>query len=200
MAFNLAPTGSVLPFAGATIPNGWLLCDGSAVSRALYSTLFSIIGTAWGYGDQSTTFNLPNLRAQFLRGKDAGSGNDPNVVQRVASSAGGATGDNVGSYEAHGLAANGLSLPADSMSLTGTTTFTASDHTHTYSGVGSKSYVTGTGFYYGNGGTVLASGQTYSTGVPSASGTVGINYSSGVYTDDNEIRPENAYVNYIIKV
>lgn len=55
------PTGSIKPFAGTTIPNGYLLCDGSAVSRTTYAALFAVIGTTYGSGDGSTTFNVPNL-------------------------------------------------------------------------------------------------------------------------------------------
>ena len=57
---DLIPAGTVQMFAGNTIPAGWLLCDGSAVSRTDYAKLFSAIGTTWGAGDGSTTFNLPN--------------------------------------------------------------------------------------------------------------------------------------------
>lgn len=56
------PAGVTLPFAGASVPTGWLLCNGSAVSRTAYSRLFSAIGTTWGGGDGSTTFNLPDMR------------------------------------------------------------------------------------------------------------------------------------------
>ena len=55
-------------FAGNTIPEGWLLCDGSAVSRTDYAKLFSAIGTTWGAGDGSTTFNLPNSIGRFAEG------------------------------------------------------------------------------------------------------------------------------------
>ena len=58
-------TGCVLPFAGSTAPDGYLICDGSAVSRTTYSALFAVIGTTYGTGDGSTTFNIPdytNLR------------------------------------------------------------------------------------------------------------------------------------------
>lgn len=56
------PSGIISPFAGSSVPKGWLLCNGSAVSRTTYSRLFSAIGTAYGEGDGSTTFNLPDLR------------------------------------------------------------------------------------------------------------------------------------------
>ncbi len=55
------PTGSYLPFAASTPPAGFLKCDGSAISRSLYPELFAVIGTTYGAGDGSTTFNLPNF-------------------------------------------------------------------------------------------------------------------------------------------
>lgn len=58
----IIPTGSIFEFAGITIPNGWLLCDGAAVSRTAYNALFAMIGTAYGAGDGSTTFNVPDRR------------------------------------------------------------------------------------------------------------------------------------------
>lgn len=65
---DLIPAGTVQMFAGNTIPAGWLLCDGSAVSRTDYAKLFSAIGTTWGAGDGSTTFNLPNSIGRFAEG------------------------------------------------------------------------------------------------------------------------------------
>jgi microcystin-dependent protein len=58
-----SPVGLLAPFAGASAPSGWLLCDGSAVSRTTYAPLFAVIGTTYGAGDGSTTFNLPDMRA-----------------------------------------------------------------------------------------------------------------------------------------
>jgi microcystin-dependent protein len=69
-----APCGSIMPFAGATIPAGWLLCDGAAVSRTTYSSLFAALGgisSPWGLGDGSTTFNLPDLRKRVPVGQGA---------------------------------------------------------------------------------------------------------------------------------
>lgn len=61
-------TGAIVPFAGADAPAGWLLCDGSEVSRVNYSKLFDVIGTAYGSGDGETTFNLPDLREAMPKG------------------------------------------------------------------------------------------------------------------------------------
>lgn len=58
---NGVPTGTILPYGGSTAPNGFLLCDGSAVSRTTYAALYAVIGDAYGAGDGNSTFNLPNL-------------------------------------------------------------------------------------------------------------------------------------------
>ncbi len=62
------PIGTILSFGGTTAPKGYLLCNGAAVSRTDYSALFAVIGTSFGAGDGSTTFNVPDLRGEFLRG------------------------------------------------------------------------------------------------------------------------------------
>ena len=67
----LVPTGTVLAFAGSSAPSGFLLCDGRAVSRTTYTSLFSVIGTTYGSGDGSTTFNLPDMRGRVAVGSDA---------------------------------------------------------------------------------------------------------------------------------
>lgn len=65
------PTGTIIAFAGNTLPKGYLLCDGSKVSRTTYKKLFDVIGTTYGAGDGSTTFTLPNLIDRFLEGSSA---------------------------------------------------------------------------------------------------------------------------------
>lgn len=67
---QVLPPGSLMAYAASSAPTGWLLCDGSAVSRTTYATLYGVIGTTWGTGDGSTTFNVPDLRGQFVRGYD----------------------------------------------------------------------------------------------------------------------------------
>lgn len=66
---SVIPPGTITPFAGTNVPDGWFLCNGAPVSRETYSALFSSIGTFHGNGDGSTTFNLPDYQGQFLRGK-----------------------------------------------------------------------------------------------------------------------------------
>jgi microcystin-dependent protein len=70
------PAGAVQPFAMSTPPTGWLKCNGQAVSRTGYAALFSAIGTTYGVGDGSTTFNVPDLRGEFIRGWDDSRGID----------------------------------------------------------------------------------------------------------------------------
>lgn len=67
--YSLLPTGVILPYGGVTAPTNFLLCDGSAVSRTTYANLFTVIGTRYGAGNGSTTFNVPKLNdGSFVRG------------------------------------------------------------------------------------------------------------------------------------
>lgn len=74
---QMAPPGLVAFFARATTPTGWLKANGAAVSRAAYADLFAAIGTTFGAGDGVNTFNLPDMRGEFVRGWDDGRGVDP---------------------------------------------------------------------------------------------------------------------------
>lgn len=81
---GMVPSGTVLYFAGQTAPAGWLKANGAAVSRTAYATLFAAIGTTYGAGDGRSTFNLPDLRGEFLRGWDDGRGVDAGRVFGLA--------------------------------------------------------------------------------------------------------------------
>lgn len=76
----LLPPGIVMYFANSTAPNGWIKANGAAISRTAYSALFTAIGTTYGAGDGSTTFNLPDLRGEFIRSFDDGLGVDSERV------------------------------------------------------------------------------------------------------------------------
>ena len=76
IASSAVPTGSIIAFGGTTAPTGYLLCNGSAYSRSGYANLFNIIGVAYGGGDGVSTFNVPDLRGQFVRGNDNSRGID----------------------------------------------------------------------------------------------------------------------------
>lgn len=69
---SLIPTGLILPYGGSAAPTNWFLCDGTAKNRVTYATLFAIVGTTFGVGDGSTTFNLPDLRGRMPVGAGTG--------------------------------------------------------------------------------------------------------------------------------
>lgn len=124
LALARVPAGMVMHFAGADAPSGWLVCDGSAVARADYADLFSAIGTVYGAGDGSTTFNLPDLRGEFLRGLDSGRGVD---ADRALGSA------QEEAYKSH--THTGSSSNTGSHTHTGSVTVNSDGaHTHTVSG------------------------------------------------------------------
>lgn len=104
------PTGALIPYAGTSAPTLFLLCQGQAVSRTTYSDLFAVIGTTYGSGDGSTTFNLPNPNGKTVVGK-ASSGTFLNL---------GATGGS------ETVILDSTQIPSHSHPL--------SDHSHTYSG------------------------------------------------------------------
>lgn len=169
------PAGTILPYAGTTAPSGYLLCNGSAVSRTTYATLYGVIGSTFGSGDGSTTFNLPDLRGRFLRGLDSSAGNDPDAGSRTAMTTGGNTGDNVGSVQ--GDAFQGFGLQGQRY----TTTLSDANRLSTAS---------------------VSPGNTLAT-VVSSTITSSALVNDGTYGTpriSHETRPKNVNVNYIIKL
>lgn len=143
-ATDLTPAGTVIYTARSTAPTGYLKANGAAVSRTTYATLFSAIGTTYGGGDGSTTFNLPDLRGEFVRGLDDGRGVD--TSRTLGSSQGDATalpsnafttsnpGNHSHSYsggDRQNVGSGGASQP---VSQGGNTTGAAGAHTHTIGG------------------------------------------------------------------
>lgn len=135
---GIIPPGVTLPYAGTSAPNGWLLCYGQAVSRTTYSGLFAAIGTTYGSGDGSTTFNLPDCRGRMIGGKDNMGGVAANRITAGVSGITGTTLGAVGGSEAmhqHNHSSTGLTNSTSS--VTGTTVanntgLTNVDHTHNY--------------------------------------------------------------------
>jgi len=122
------PTGAVSAFAGSTAPTGWLLCSGQAVSRTTYAALFALIGTTYGVGDGSTTFNLPDLRGRVVAGEDDMGGTAAN---RLTSGVSGITGTTLGA--AGGDERLQQHQHANTASFTGSAVNTgnqSADHTH----------------------------------------------------------------------
>lgn len=121
------PVGMVVDYAGTAAPTNWLLCYGQAVSRTTYADLFTAIGTVYGVGDGSTTFNLPDARGRVVAGQDDMGGTSAN---RLTGQSGGVNGDTlggVGGDETHELTI--AQLAAHTHTVTGTTNSTGS-HTH----------------------------------------------------------------------
>ncbi|AXP07711.1 putative tail-fiber protein [Sinorhizobium phage phiM6] len=121
-----APTGTVIMHAANTAPTGYLECSGAAVSRTTYSDLFAVIGTVFGAGDGSTTFNLPNLRGEFVRGWDNGRGIDTGRVFGSAQAA------NISSHT-HAIDPPSTATTSDTHSHTFSATTSSDSHTHTFS-------------------------------------------------------------------
>lgn len=121
------PAGIVLPYGGSTAPAGWILCDGTAVSRTTYARLFTAIGTAYGSGDGSTTFNVPDMRGRTFAGAEvAGSSQSRLEVSMNATGTSGETVLTVAStanlrYGMGVYAAAGIAAGAYITDLTGTT-------------------------------------------------------------------------------
>lgn len=109
------PIGSVTMYTGAAAPSGWLLCNGVAVSRATYANLFAVIGVAYGAGDGSTTFNVPDMRDRVFVGASG-------------TKARGSTGGNATVNLSH---AHNVNAHSHSVSIT---TTNAGNHQHSYSG------------------------------------------------------------------
>lgn len=115
------PSGAVAFFARNSAPTGWLKANGAAVSRTAYASLFAAIGTTFGAGDGSTTFNLPDMRGEFMRGWDDGRGADP--------------GRGFGSFQGNAI---------QSHQHTGSTSITGA-HAHTVGGNNANGRFTATG-------------------------------------------------------
>ena len=110
-ANTITPVGSILSYAGTVAPTGFFLCVGDTVSRTTYAALYAVTGDAYGNGDGTTTFHLPDLRARFLRGNDFGVGRDPDRDSRTAMNSGGNTGNNIGTVQDHALQAHTHTYP-----------------------------------------------------------------------------------------
>lgn len=162
------PPGMIMPFAGPVdkIPEGWLLCDGSEVSRTEMTELYDVVGIAYGVGNQTTTFNLPDFRGMFLRGANLGRTDeykDPEVNSRTLNGFGNT--DDVGSKQIDAFAEHDHDIP-----------YYLYDPSQFYTGIGNRPLVSSTGSRH-----PFHNGQD--TGNRGGS----------------ETRPNNIYVNYIIK-
>lgn len=96
---NATPVGLVAPYAGLSAPSLWLLCFGQAISRTVYSALFAVIGTQYGIGDGTTTFNLPDLRGRIAAGRDNMGGSAAGILTATTMTPDGNTRGAIGGTE-----------------------------------------------------------------------------------------------------
>ena len=169
------PTGSVHMMATTTAPSGYLKCNGAAVSRTTYADLFTIIGTTHGAGDGSTTFNVPDLRGEFVRGWDDSRGVD--------------SGRSFGSSQSGQNAQHNHTATA-----TSTSTVNDPGHIHQVQYSNSDS----------GDGVIEESGTGLSGQEPTLSATTGITVSTSTSVSianqgGNEARPRNVAMMYVIK-
>jgi microcystin-dependent protein len=175
------PTGAILPFGGSSAPTGFLLCNGAAVSRSTYSALYAAIGTAFGAGDGSTTFNLPDLRGRFPCGAESSTDHDLGET---------------GGEAAHTLTESEIPSHDHSVNPPSTSTGTTGAHGHTYR----KSTGTGTSH-------ALEVNKSYNTGSYAISGGAhehsinipAFNSGNAGGGGAHENRPPFVGVNFIIK-
>lgn len=183
------PTGSMVPYVGATAPTGWLLCDGSNVSRITYAALFAVIGTRAGVGDGSTTFALPDMKDRFLAGNLA-------TVTQYAQNAGAVTPNaaiaapaHTHTQGAHGHTFTGSSHShdighdhADNFSANAAT---EASHTHTVdpSNTASAAPSAASSRYYATSGTLVltaAGDHTHNTNIASTTSSAGSTHDHAV--------------------
>jgi len=167
------PAGSMMMFASLSIPTGWLLCDGSVISRATYSRLFDVISTTFGVGDGSTTFSLPDMRSSV----PIGVGQKPSLSAYTLGQVGGV----------ESVTLNETQIP----SHTHTASLTDPGHSHTDSASQGSGYAAADG---GNGNRANGGGttSTSTTGI-----TVSISNTGGGLSHEN--RQPFVGLNYIIK-
>lgn len=104
---SVTPSGVIFPYAGSTAPDGWLLCDGTAYSRTTYVRLYNAIGTAYGNGNGTSTFNVPDFRYMFLRGKGPA----------ISVTGTGSASSNQATFTSHGITRTGIRVRKSSGTL-----------------------------------------------------------------------------------
>ena len=174
------PSGSVFCMAVATVPSGYLECNGAAVSRSTYAVLFAVIGTAYGAGNGSSTFNLPDLRGEFVRGFDNGRGVD--------------SGRSIASSQSSQFGQHNHNVSASSSS-----SVTDPGHKHTMNFNLGNLISSGGAFGMKDSGTADRM-NTATTGI-SVSTTTSISQSNrGGTSNSSETRPRSIAMMYVIKI
>ncbi len=182
------PSGAVFCMAVATIPSGYLECNGQTVNRTSYAALFAVIGTQYGAGNGSTTFEVPDLRGEFIRGFDNGKGTD--------------SGRSIGTAQAaaFGQHQHSVDLTTSNKSLTGSVQAISQSYRidGTASGVFSKASNRNARLFGNSGGEAQCGGFDMDASHDhTVTGNTG---NQGSTSNSNETRPRNIAMMYIIKV
>ncbi|HEC26694.1 MAG TPA: tail fiber protein [Gammaproteobacteria bacterium] len=152
-------TGVMLDYGGATAPTGYLLCDGTAVSRTTYSDLFTVIGTLFGVGDGSTTFNVPDRRGRSSAGLDNMGGTSADTITDTAADiVGGVFGAETHTMTTAEIAEHGHTGSTNS---TGSHTHTHNSYTN-YISTGTGGTISGHAMYYAELGNATGSSGIHS--------------------------------------
>lgn len=167
------PSGTLAGYGGASAPSGWLLCDGSAISRTTYASLYAAVGTAYGVGDGSTTFNIPDLRGRMIVGQDDMGGSAASRVTTAGSGVDGATLGATGGAQNVTLTAAESGLPSHTHSLTNV------------NGISSS----------GGGGSDITTGVYQPASTGTSTGSAGGSAASSAHNN----MPPSLVANYIIK-
>lgn len=171
------PAGSLTAYAGSSAPTGWLLCDGAAVSRTTYADLFAAIGTTFGTGDGSTTFNLPDLRGRAPIGAGTGDASDA-TAHTLGSKSGTET-----------VTLNTTQIPAHAHSITDP------GHKHTDDAGGTGFVVQKTGL----GTLAIGAGSDYVVETRTGSATTGVTTGNLGGSGAHSNMPPTLAVNWIVK-
>jgi microcystin-dependent protein len=212
------PAGVVLPFAGSTAPDGWLLCDGTTKNRVAFARLFAAIGTTFNTGGELVTeFRLPNTQGVFIRGAGSQSITD-GTTKTYSATHGTRQGDKTSKNGLTATAANSSvsgSVTASSSSVSGSIGGSDGSHSHNYTvrdsvtGVAQKGLVSGNASWpndnirnlaefdngsHGHGFSLTAAAQSISHSLTAAAQSITIG------AGDAETRPANVGMNHIIKI
>ena len=188
------PAGSIITFAGSSSPSGWLLCFGQAVSRTTYASLYSAIGTTYGVGDNSTTFNLPDLRGRVIAGLDNMGGSAASRLTNTTITGGAETLGNIGGAQTHLL--TGAESGTSAHGHTGSTNTTGA-HTHNVIGGGQNNINNGIRAPFDA--TLTTQNATTAAGDHSHTVTINNATAANASSAHNNVQP-TIVMNYIIKV
>ena len=182
------PSGAVFCMAVATVPSGYLECNGQTGNRTTYAALFAVIGTQYGAGNGSTTFEVPDLRGEFIRGFDNGKGTD--------------SGRSIGTSQAAGFGQHNHAIDLTTSNKTLTGDVQGISQSYRVDGTASGVFTKGgnrNARLFGNGGGEASCGS-FTMDASHDHTVTGNTDNTGSTSNSNETRPRNIAMMYIIKI